>query len=317
MEAQTLTTGFPYHSQDFDSISKPMDSIQPTETCTLIPELLRPQLSGKTQHLESSDLFGVAHFVPFQPVIFNKDLSLDAVDGYTRQELRCRVYDWFKPVRMKLLSWMYCPAGMGKSAIAQSLAEVLKPMNKPIVTSFFCSRSNADRDDPRRVFTSIAQIVSHSWWEEEGNEPSKWYIYATVLAYVVPRAVDGTSDSEVVHILSPSRLEERESGYLPANKGNPSLEPQNTSIHPKQTRRQSYQVPVNNCIAAEHNRRPRRELTTQHTANSNARNIKFTENTLSIETKKTSPDIRSRRCRPYTGTAWSSTTCGRKTVGIC
>ncbi|KAF5346372.1 hypothetical protein D9756_011390 [Leucocoprinus leucothites] len=50
---------------------------------------------------------------------------------------------------------MHGSFGTGKTAIAQSCAEVLVPIDKLAATLFF-SHSNADRDDPRRVFTSIA-----------------------------------------------------------------------------------------------------------------------------------------------------------------
>ncbi|KAJ3568345.1 hypothetical protein NP233_g5778 [Leucocoprinus birnbaumii] len=55
--------------------------------------------------------------------------------------------------------WMYGPFGVGKTAVAQSSAEALKPENKLIATLFF-SRSNTNRDDPQRVFTSIAYQVA-------------------------------------------------------------------------------------------------------------------------------------------------------------
>ncbi|KAJ3559731.1 hypothetical protein NP233_g11188 [Leucocoprinus birnbaumii] len=56
--------------------------------------------------------------------------------------------------------WMRGPFGVGKSAVAQSCAEELERRKKLISTLFF-SRSNANRDDPRRLFISIAfQIAS-------------------------------------------------------------------------------------------------------------------------------------------------------------
>ncbi|KAJ3569750.1 hypothetical protein NP233_g4844 [Leucocoprinus birnbaumii] len=56
--------------------------------------------------------------------------------------------------------WLRGPFGVGKSAIAQTGAESLKPLDKLLATLFF-SRSNADRDEPLRVFPSIVyQIAS-------------------------------------------------------------------------------------------------------------------------------------------------------------
>ncbi|KAF5348898.1 hypothetical protein D9756_009856 [Leucocoprinus leucothites] len=50
---------------------------------------------------------------------------------------------------------MHGPFGVGKTAVSQSCAEALERINKLAATLFF-SRSNGDRDDPRRVFPSIA-----------------------------------------------------------------------------------------------------------------------------------------------------------------
>ncbi|KAF5348102.1 hypothetical protein D9756_010793 [Leucocoprinus leucothites] len=61
--------------------------------------------------------------------------------------------------RKEPVLWMHGPFGIGKSAIAQSCAEALAPINKLAGTLFF-SRSNADRDDPRRVITSIAYQIA-------------------------------------------------------------------------------------------------------------------------------------------------------------
>ncbi|KAF5347352.1 hypothetical protein D9756_010003 [Leucocoprinus leucothites] len=61
--------------------------------------------------------------------------------------------------REESILWMRGPFGVGKSAVAQSCAEALAPINKLAATLFF-SRSNADRDDPRRVFTSIAYQIA-------------------------------------------------------------------------------------------------------------------------------------------------------------
>ncbi|KAJ3567616.1 hypothetical protein NP233_g6251 [Leucocoprinus birnbaumii] len=51
-----------------------------------------------------------------------------------------------------LILWLKGPAGVGKSAIAQTCAEVLE---EKLGASFFLSRANG-WDDPRRLFTSIA-----------------------------------------------------------------------------------------------------------------------------------------------------------------
>ncbi|KAJ3571188.1 hypothetical protein NP233_g3912 [Leucocoprinus birnbaumii] len=50
--------------------------------------------------------------------------------------------------------WVHGPAGVGKSAIAQSCAERLAKLQK-LGATFFASRPN-DRNDPTRVFTTLA-----------------------------------------------------------------------------------------------------------------------------------------------------------------
>ncbi|KAF5355724.1 hypothetical protein D9756_004396 [Leucocoprinus leucothites] len=79
----------------------------------------------------------------------------------TRNEYIELITNWAlgKSDRKEPILWMYGPFGIGKSAVAQSCAEALEPMNKLIATLFF-SRSNADRDDPRCVFTSIAYQIA-------------------------------------------------------------------------------------------------------------------------------------------------------------
>ncbi|KAF5348884.1 hypothetical protein D9756_009791 [Leucocoprinus leucothites] len=61
--------------------------------------------------------------------------------------------------RKEPILWMHGPFGVGKSAVAQSCAEALEPLNKLAATLFF-SRSDSDRDDPQRVFTSIAYQIA-------------------------------------------------------------------------------------------------------------------------------------------------------------
>ncbi|KAF5356326.1 hypothetical protein D9756_003679 [Leucocoprinus leucothites] len=79
----------------------------------------------------------------------------------TRQDYIALVTDWALGVsdRKEPILWMRGPFGVGKSAVAQSCAEALVPISKLTATLFF-SRSNANRDDPRCVFTSIAYQVA-------------------------------------------------------------------------------------------------------------------------------------------------------------
>ncbi|KAJ3572680.1 hypothetical protein NP233_g2926 [Leucocoprinus birnbaumii] len=75
----------------------------------------------------------------------------------TRKEYISEIVGWARgdSEHKEPVLWMRGPFGIGKTAVAQSVAEALKSLNKLVATLFF-SRSNANRDDPLRVFTSIA-----------------------------------------------------------------------------------------------------------------------------------------------------------------
>ncbi|KAJ3564770.1 hypothetical protein NP233_g8069 [Leucocoprinus birnbaumii] len=79
----------------------------------------------------------------------------------TRKEYIKEITNWAlgESEHKEPVLWMRGPFGVGKTAVAQSSAEALKPINKLLATLFF-SRSNADRDDPRRVFPSLVYQIS-------------------------------------------------------------------------------------------------------------------------------------------------------------
>ncbi|KAF5360970.1 hypothetical protein D9756_005018 [Leucocoprinus leucothites] len=79
----------------------------------------------------------------------------------TRNEYIDLITNWAlgESDRKEHILWMHGPFGIGKSAVAQSCAEALASINKLAATLFF-SRSNADRDDPQRVFASIAYQIA-------------------------------------------------------------------------------------------------------------------------------------------------------------
>ncbi|KAJ3561636.1 hypothetical protein NP233_g10074 [Leucocoprinus birnbaumii] len=79
----------------------------------------------------------------------------------TRKEYIAHITDWAlgnSDYQTPIL-WMHGPFGIGKTAVAQSCAEAFKTSHKLLATLFF-SRSNANRDDPLRVFTSIAYQIT-------------------------------------------------------------------------------------------------------------------------------------------------------------
>ncbi|KAJ3554077.1 hypothetical protein NP233_g12497 [Leucocoprinus birnbaumii] len=78
----------------------------------------------------------------------------------TRADYISRITDWALGTsdRAEPILWMHGPFGVGKSAVAQSCAEVLEAKNK-LVAALFFSRVNM-RSDPNRVFTSIAYQIA-------------------------------------------------------------------------------------------------------------------------------------------------------------
>ncbi|THU93442.1 hypothetical protein K435DRAFT_967303 [Dendrothele bispora CBS 962.96] len=59
-----------------------------------------------------------------------------------------------------LVHWLYGPAGAGKSAITQTLAESFKDSH--LAASFFFSRSSSKRNNPRTLFTTVAYCLAVS-----------------------------------------------------------------------------------------------------------------------------------------------------------
>ncbi|KAF5353279.1 hypothetical protein D9756_008135 [Leucocoprinus leucothites] len=152
------------------------------------PALLPPTTSSPPQHVHAREMFRNAHDIIFSNPQFNyfspspvgfgieRLLKHSMPDAFhnssarypppkchlgTRKDYIALVTDWALGVsdRKEPILWMRGPFGIGKSAVAQSCAEALAPINKLAATLFF-SCSSADRDDPRRVFTSIAYQVA-------------------------------------------------------------------------------------------------------------------------------------------------------------
>jgi hypothetical protein len=75
--------------------------------------------------------------------------------------IREEIMEWTKAIeaRRKLILWMYGPAGSGKTAIGQSIAEECKKRGL-LAASFFFSRTAAGRNDMTRVVATIAYQIS-------------------------------------------------------------------------------------------------------------------------------------------------------------
>ena len=79
---------------------------------------------------------------------------------HTRRAVLKKIMDWVKnPNKVALFLWLYGPAGAGKSAIAQTIAELLEKAGL-LAAAFFFSRNVAGRNDKTRlVATLVYQLV--------------------------------------------------------------------------------------------------------------------------------------------------------------
>ena len=79
---------------------------------------------------------------------------------YTRRAVLKKIIDWVKdPNKFALFLWLYGPAGAGKSAIAQTIAELLEEAGL-LAAAFFFSRNAVGRNDMTPlVATLVYQLV--------------------------------------------------------------------------------------------------------------------------------------------------------------
>ncbi|KAJ3575025.1 hypothetical protein NP233_g1363 [Leucocoprinus birnbaumii] len=79
---------------------------------------------------------------------------------FTRKQLRSRIKGWREDKTRSInMFWLLGPAGVGKSAVAQTVGEEYKELKRPL-SSFFFSRPNR-RDDATTVIpTLVLQLVS-------------------------------------------------------------------------------------------------------------------------------------------------------------
>jgi len=79
----------------------------------------------------------------------------------TRRAVLEKITDWVKDVnKVALFLWLYGPAGSGKSAIAQTIAELLEKAGL-LAAAFFFSRNSAGRNDKTPlVATLVYQLVT-------------------------------------------------------------------------------------------------------------------------------------------------------------
>lgn len=82
---------------------------------------------------------------------------------HTRTATRAAMMEWIKgtEAQRKLILWLYGPAGAGKTAIEQSIAEQCEEEGL-LAASFFFSRAAAGRHDSSRFIATIAYQLSRS-----------------------------------------------------------------------------------------------------------------------------------------------------------
>ncbi|KAJ3573778.1 hypothetical protein NP233_g2200 [Leucocoprinus birnbaumii] len=155
---------------------------------------------SKSQHLDHADTI---NFLPLNEVdsrgsygagLFTLSTyalhgsSYDSSERYppplchpgTRQEYIDLLTKWCNgatPQYPQRLAWMKGPAGVGKSSVAQTTAEVLGDV---LGASFFFSRPNY-RDDPSRFFTSLAYQLAVKYPEFGDFLDRKIYLDPTIV----------------------------------------------------------------------------------------------------------------------------------------
>jgi hypothetical protein len=79
---------------------------------------------------------------------------------HTREAVLKKIMDWVKDAdKVALILWLYGPAGAGKSAIAQTIAELLEEVGL-LAAAFFFSRNAAGRDDKTPLIaTLVYQLI--------------------------------------------------------------------------------------------------------------------------------------------------------------
>ena len=79
---------------------------------------------------------------------------------HTRRAVLKKIMDWVKDAnKVALILWLYGPAGAGKSAIAQTIAELLEEAGL-LAAAFFFSRNAAKRNDKTPLVATLAyQLV--------------------------------------------------------------------------------------------------------------------------------------------------------------
>ncbi|KAH9484715.1 hypothetical protein JR316_0001615 [Psilocybe cubensis] len=79
----------------------------------------------------------------------------------TREEVQTIILDWINdPDPDEHVLWLFGSAGVGKSSIAQSIAEIARDLGKRYAASFFFARSVAGRNGATTLFPTLAYQIA-------------------------------------------------------------------------------------------------------------------------------------------------------------
>ncbi|KIL59141.1 hypothetical protein M378DRAFT_56659, partial [Amanita muscaria Koide BX008] len=112
----------------------------------------------------------------------------------TRENVLRRFRDWFdNPNSIDCIFWLHGPAGAGKSAIAQTIADEYKKWG--VAATFFFCRSDPSRNDGNRLFPTIAWQLAFS------IPPTKDFIVHALdeTPHLPTQAVESQFEQLVVH----------------------------------------------------------------------------------------------------------------------
>jgi hypothetical protein len=129
---------------------------------------------------------------------------------HTRRAVLKKIMDWVKEAnKVSLILWLYGPAGAGKSAIAQTIAELLEEAGL-LAAAFFFSRNAAGRNDMTplvatlvyQLVKSVPEICAHVL-EAVEQDPALFScsIQAQIQALVIKPLNAVASDEKLVPIL--------------------------------------------------------------------------------------------------------------------
>ncbi|KIL55465.1 hypothetical protein M378DRAFT_90862, partial [Amanita muscaria Koide BX008] len=125
--------------------------------------MVRPSLHPLIESLSTfPDITILKEFVSFR-ALYNSSAQdpTRRVHPGTRQRVLKRILDWIDtPSAKERIFWLHGPAGVGKSAIAQTIARSRAKGN--LAASFFFYRSDPGRNDGNRLFTTLAWQFAHS-----------------------------------------------------------------------------------------------------------------------------------------------------------